>query len=648
MAQQPTGNSNSIPNGYPNGFNGQYQMPSPRMVYNPYNPQMMPPYPGMYYSPMGPMPPMPPPGYPPGYPPYMNMNMDAQNYWHGNMYANQFIPLPHMQYPPLPIPIKNTDNKDRLDNKYIPEIPKIEELVEEPVQINNEPIIKKDKKLGKPMDIIIDENQIEPIELEKLGNPMNLDNPIHVEVLSEGYNVEDSTLLQLSQPIIPTEHEQFELILKKDRENQMTYGEDKQSRKHKKSKSDNKEPIDKFIDKFDNVLDGNIQEPEIIKKSQSNKPIYANSGHKSNIISKLTPVDPSKAHWNNTTHPKEQYNAVMMNGKETIYTAAELSDYTLETHQYINKHNSSMNKHKQGSKRKITSIIGFIYARCSTENDTSIETQITACLEYARNKGIKLLPFGCQYDNGISARNMNNLDFELGAWSDYLEDGAQLIIYSVDRLSRHLLKGLQYLDKMVARGVSVHFVMSEIIYDANISAAAKSMVQMELQAAEKVSNQTSEKVRATIKRKRAEGHVFGKAPFGYKHIKIAGVMKRIADEKEMTVIEHVNSLFSKMATNPRKYSELNSIYRNITEIDIIKAVIRDCNRKGYRYRTGKPLTPAQVRRILDTNYSRSDDEADEDNEADQVDNQEDEDDNQEDSEDEDDNLEDDLEDDADE
>ena len=610
MAQQPTGNpnsnSNSIPNGYPNSFNGQYQMPPPHMVYNPYNPQMMPPYPGMYYSPMGPMPPM-----PPGYPPYMNM--DTQNYWHGNMYANQFIPLPHMQYPPLPIPIKNIDNKDRLDNKYISEIPKIEELVEEPVQINNEPIIKKDKKLGKPMDIIIDENQIERI------NPL------------EEYNALEE---------IPDAPEK----------------KSKKSNKSNKSNKSQHSEIEKIINKFDNVLDGNIQcDPENKedipahdKPAKPAKATYTNSGHKSNIISKLTPVDPSKAHWNNTTHPKEQYNAVMMNGNETIYTAAELSDYTLETHQYINKHNSSMNKHKQGSKRKITSIIGFIYARCSTENDTSIETQITACLEYARNKGIKLLPFGCQYDNGISARNMNNLDFELGAWSDYLEDGAQLIIYSVDRLSRHLLKGLQYLDKMVARGVSIHFVMSEIIYDANISAAAKSMVQMELQAAEKVSNQTSEKVRATIKRKRAEGHVFGKAPFGYKHIKIAGVMKRIANEKEMRIIEHVNSLFAKMVAKPHKYSELNSTFRNITEIDIIKAVIRDCNRKGYRYRTGKPLTPAQVRRILDTNYPRSDDEADEDDKADQADNQEDEDDNQEDSEDEDDNLEDDLEDDADE
>jgi DNA invertase Pin-like site-specific DNA recombinase len=546
MAQQP-GNGN----GFNGGFNGGYHM-----GYNPYMPY---PPPGMVYPPMG-MAPM----LPMGYPPYTIIENPQLNYWNNNLFANMYNPYLSLQCPLIPSDPINpmnpiNSNKPKKDlKKDIIEDAEIVELVEEEANVNNEPII---KKLDKKMDIIIDEN---PPELEPL-NPL-------------GEYIPDELVA------IPQE-------------------------KSKKKSTTKQVDIDKFIDKFDNVLDGNIQcdSEESAKSIKPMKLIYTNSKNKSTIISQLTPVE-QFAHWNNITHPNEQYNTVLMNGNHTIYTAAELSNYTLETHQYINKYNSSLinKKQKNGSKRKQNPIMGFIYARCSTENDTSIETQITACMEYARNKGIKLLPFGCQYDNGISARNMNNLDYELGVWSDYLEDGTHLIIYSVDRLSRHLLKGLQYLEKMVARGVSVHFVMSEIIYDANISAAAKSMVQMELQAAEKVSNQTSEKVRATIKRKRLEGNVFGKAKFGYKHIKINGIMKRVINSTEMTVIEHVKNLFAKMVSNPRKYSELSKYNgyskRHITEIDIIKAVIRDCNRKGMRYRNGKPLTPTHIRRILDHNY----------------------------------------------
>jgi DNA invertase Pin-like site-specific DNA recombinase len=547
MTQQP-GNGNGFNSGFNGGFNGGYQM-----GYNPYMPY---PPPGMVYPPMGFMGPI-------GYPHHTIIENPQINYWHNNLYANHYNPYLYLQYPPIPIdPTNYTNSNSNKPNKDVKkdiiEDAEIVELVEEVVNVNNEPII---KKLDKKMDIIIDEN---PPELEPL-NPL-------------GEYIPDEPV------VIPQE-------------------------KSKKKSATKQVNIDKFIDKFDNVLDGNIQcnPEESVKPTKPMKLIYTNSKKKSTIISQLTPVE-KIAHWNNITHPNEQYNAVLMNGNNTIYTATELSNYTLETHQYINKYNSSLinKKQKNSSKHKQNPIMGFIYARCSAENDTSIETQITACMEYARNKSIKLLPFGCQYDNGISARNMNNMDYELGVWSDYLEDGTHLIIYSVDRLSRHLLKGLQYLEKMVARGVSVHFVMSEIIYDANISAAAKSMVQMELQASEKVSNQTSEKVRATIKRKRSEGNVFGKAKFGYKHIKINGIIRRVINLTEMIVIEHIKNLFAKMVSNPRKYSELSKYngysHHHITEIDIIKAVIRDCNRKGMRYRNGKPLTPTHIRRILDHNY----------------------------------------------
>ena len=40
------------------------------------------------------------------------------------------------------------------------------------------------------------------------------------------------------------------------------------------------------------------------------------------------------------------------------------------------------------------------------------------------------------------------------------------------------------------------------------------MVQNELMTAEKQSNDTSEKIKGTLKRLKDEGHVIGKAPYG--------------------------------------------------------------------------------------------------------------------------------------
>lgn len=366
---------------------------------------------------------------------------------------------------------------------------------------------------------------------------------------------------------------------------------------HKAKENIAQDALNDLAAKFDNVLDKNVQEPaEDMKdaKAKNKKYLLVSDKQKSIIIRQLIP-DSRKNNWNNVTHPKEGYTAIMMDGNVKEYLAEELNDYTLETHKYINQHNDSF-EYKKPNQNSLNSNKAFIYARCSNANDTSIETQIKACLLYARKKGLKLLPFGCQYDNGVSGRKMNNLEYELGVWAPHLEQDTHLIIYSVDRLSRSLLKGLQFLETMAARGVTVHFVTNELVCNNSMSAAAQSMVQMELQAAEKVSNQTSEKVRATIKRKREEGHVIGNAPYGYKNIKIDGLWKRDINNDEQRIIKHIFNLYNRMVSQPEQFPILFG-YR-ITNKLIINEIIRDCNRKGLRRRNQTPFTPSSIYRII--------------------------------------------------
>jgi DNA invertase Pin-like site-specific DNA recombinase len=206
------------------------------------------------------------------------------------------------------------------------------------------------------------------------------------------------------------------------------------------------------------------------------------------------------------------------------------------------------------------------------------------------------MSFGYQYDNNVSARDMNNLNFELGFWEKQIPEGSDLIIYSVDRLSRNLLKGIQFLERLSARKINIHFVTNEIIYNANISAAAKSMIQQELQTAEKYSNMTSEKIKGTMKRLREEGHVFGRAPYGYKNIKIGNIRKRIVDNQERENIRKISAKYNNYLETFENYPENVGIKKSHSEI--IRQLVRWCNRTGLKYRHNKPYTVSQIKNIV--------------------------------------------------
>jgi len=340
-----------------------------------------------------------------------------------------------------------------------------------------------------------------------------------------------------------------------------------------------------LADILDNVFDKNMAAVD------EHKETYAEFGQYSdnhNVIKSIIPKDKTKAHFNKDTHPKELYKVIMLNNTENELPAEDIHSYSLETHKFIYEYNTA---NKQNVAKIAT---GFIYARCSTVNDVSIETQRKGCFNYTAEKGIKMLPFGFQYDN-VSARNMNNLNHELGFWEHKIPDGSDVIIYSIDRLSRDLLKGIQFLNRLSTRGIKIHFVTNEIIYSANISSAAKSMVQQELQNAEKHSNMTSEKVKRTLKRLRDEGNVFGSAKYGYKHVKVNGVRTRVEDNQEQQNIRKIVSQYNNLKN---KFGNLNIISIRKRQIIIMSHLVRWCNRSGLKYRNDKFYTLSQLKNII--------------------------------------------------
>lgn len=344
---------------------------------------------------------------------------------------------------------------------------------------------------------------------------------------------------------------------------------------------------DNLADMLDNVLDAGIGEPNPIREHYAQ---FGQENDNSNVILSVKPLDKTKAHYNKASHPDEIYKATMFNGDEHNYNARDLSNETLETAKVVNTFNANQKNPATGGK-------AFIYARCSTANDISIDTQLKAGLQYASNHNMELLPFGYQFDNGISGRNMNNLNYELGFWHPQIPDGSHIIIYSVDRLSRHLIKGLQFLEEMAARNISVHFIMSELVYTRDISSANKARIQQELQTAEQYSNMLSERIRKTQERLRAEGHILGgRAKYGFKNVKVNGIRKRIVDIQEQQNIRQIQVRYQDYIQNYDNHFELKGARR--TNAALFRTLIRWCNRNGLHNRNGEPYTKQQIERIV--------------------------------------------------
>jgi DNA invertase Pin-like site-specific DNA recombinase len=329
------------------------------------------------------------------------------------------------------------------------------------------------------------------------------------------------------------------------------------------------------------------------KKTKQSNDINFKQWHDGrNVIKIIQPININEAHFNNKTHPNEIYMVEFINGNKENLIAFDINEYTLDSHKIIYEHNKSMNQDR-------IQIIGTacIYTRTSSPNGISHKTQLDECLKHAKDQGLLLTGYYC--DDGVSGRHGYNLkQGELGFWSKYINNGTHLLIYSVDRLTRHLLSGITYIDNLVTRNIDIHFVTNKILYNSGISAMHKSMIQQELQTAEKYSNDTSEKIKGTLRRLRSEGHcVGGRIPYGVKRIVVDGIRKQVANQNEVDNIKVIKAKFYDIWKNFNKYSHIISHKSNFK---IIKYLILWCEEQHIKHRNNKTFTINQIKKIIIT------------------------------------------------
>jgi DNA invertase Pin-like site-specific DNA recombinase len=342
----------------------------------------------------------------------------------------------------------------------------------------------------------------------------------------------------------------------------------------------NKDEITRLTNVFNNILDNYKFHEKPGKEFNQDKNCL-------NVIKNIIPLNTQEANFNNIKYPEELYQVEFLNGDTQELEASDISHHAMETHKHIYLHNNSLTNPIYSK--------GFIYTRCSRENDISIETQRKICFDYAMKEGIQLYQYGYAYDNNVSARKMNNLNYELGFWTNYLEENSHLIIYSVDRLSRDLLKGLQFLENLTNKNITVHFVTNEIKYSNKISSTHKAMVQSELQNAERFSNQTSEKIKASLQRLRNEGHYLGKAGYGYSVKTIDGIKKKVVNKSEQKNINKICAKYKDICKNKYKYIDNGDI--NKSTISVFRFLSRWSFREGVRNKT-MAFTPTQIKKFV--------------------------------------------------
>jgi len=332
-----------------------------------------------------------------------------------------------------------------------------------------------------------------------------------------------------------------------------------------------------------------------IALNQQNNPVkpkkdtsFNASKNNSNVIKYIEPYNDNEAHFDVTNFPNEKYRTMTLNGEEQEREAKDINKYTLETGQIMHKHNKSI---PQDNMKGYASI----YVRCSNPNGISIDTQMKSCLKYAKDRDLVLK--GVYIDDGVSGRNGKNLkNGEIGFWKEHIENYSNLLIYSADRLTRHLFSGLQFLNTMQEKDIDVHFVNNEVIYNKRISAMNKSSIQQELQTAEKYSNDTSEKIKGTINRLKNEGkYLPGRVPYGCKRIKIDGKLTQVEHPIEKENIITIKKQYNKIWNDFNDYS--NDIPKK-SQYYIIKYLKQWCANQHIKDRNQTYFTESRIKTII--------------------------------------------------
>lgn len=122
------------------------------------------------------------------------------------------------------------------------------------------------------------------------------------------------------------------------------------------------------------------------------------------------------------------------------------------------------------------------------------------------------------YEDHISGANTDRAQFQ--AMMQFLREGDELVVLSLDRLARNLRDLLDTVETLGKRGVSVRFLKEKLLFDARSNADPTSKLMLSMVGA------FAEFERSMIRSRQAEGIALAKARGAYK-----GRPRSVTDEQ---------------------------------------------------------------------------------------------------------------------
>jgi DNA invertase Pin-like site-specific DNA recombinase len=188
---------------------------------------------------------------------------------------------------------------------------------------------------------------------------------------------------------------------------------------------------------------------------------------------------------------------------------------------------------------------GIIYARCSSirqthENNMSLETQVSICLEYCVKNNIIVTEIKKDIVPGhdISKMSLNDIPDNFS--------NIHIIIADPSRLSRNVADADIFLKRCTDKKITIHFPRDNLISDVlNYRGKILGLVH----DAYTETQIMSKRIKSSIQNRKKFGSYIGIAPFGYKINKIAGkgtisfIRKLFKDDSEQKIIEIIKKLY---------------------------------------------------------------------------------------------------------
>src|SRR3989338_7308630 len=162
---------------------------------------------------------------------------------------------------------------------------------------------------------------------------------------------------------------------------------------------------------------------------------------------------------------------------------------------------------------------GIAYVRVSSHEQTkgtSLDNQQRACLEYAEEKGIKIMKIFIERGESATAANRTELIKALEYCREYKGQIAAFVVWKIDRFARNMTDHYGLQAQLLKYGTTLHSVTEQIISQGPVGKMTEAVLAGYAQFENDVRRQRCE---GGMQRKIAEWIRPWEPPIGYIHAK---------------------------------------------------------------------------------------------------------------------------------